>query len=71
MIIKMVTGQSIADVALQYCGSVEYVFDVAELNGVAIDYVAERELQLLVPDVDNMIKTRLNRRGVVICTGRE
>lgn len=75
MIVKVTAGQSIADVALQHCGSVDYVFEIAGLNSavpnMSIDYVAQGEMELLVPEVENLTKKKLRQKGVIICTGRD
>jgi hypothetical protein len=51
MIIQRLKYQSLFDIAIQYCGSIEAVFDIARLN--AIDVTNDRQTELLIPYVYN------------------
>lgn len=48
--IKIQEGQTLVDIAMQYCGDALAVFDVAELNGIGITDEPEIGQILFVPD---------------------
>ncbi|MEO0337578.1 MAG: LysM domain-containing protein [Bacteroidota bacterium] len=43
--------QSVFDIALQYLGSAEMAFKIAELNGIAVSDELQVGQQLIIPDV--------------------
>ena len=45
--------QSIADIALQYCGDVEAVFRISELNDISVPESLSVGMELIIPDVIN------------------
>lgn len=69
MTVKVVAGQSLPDVALQFCGDVDRVVEIAELNGLAVDFVASSSMELVVPDVRNAMRSRIEASGAEFCTG--
>lgn len=69
MIVEVKVGQSLVDVALQFCGDVDRVVEIAELNGLDVDFVAMSSMELLVPDVKNAMKSRIEASGAEFCTG--
>lgn len=69
MIVEVKAGQSLVDVALQFCGDVDRVVEIAELNGLEVDYVAESSMELVVPDVRNAMRSRIEASGAEFCTG--
>lgn len=69
MTVKVVAGQSLPDVALQFCGDVDRVVEIAELNGLPVDFVASSSMELIVPDVRNAVKSRIEASGAEFCTG--
>ena len=72
MIVKAYKGQSIADVAVMYCGSVEVVFDIVEANRIAtggvIDWVFEHNQDIVVPEVSNAVVRQLKTEDAIVCT---
>lgn len=72
MIVKAYKGQSIADVAVMYCGSVEAVFDIVEANRIAtagvIDWVFEHNQDIVVPEVSNAVVRQLKTEDAIVCT---
>lgn len=69
MIVEVKAGQSLVDVALQFCGDVDRVVEIAELNGLVVDFVATSSMELVVPDVKNAMKSRIEASGAEFCTG--
>lgn len=69
MTVKVVSGQSLVDVALQFCGDVDRAVEIAELNGLPVDYVASSSMELVVPDVRNAMRSRIEASGAEFCTG--
>lgn len=69
MIVEVKAGQSLVDVALQFCGDVDRVVEIAELNGLDVDFVAMSSMELVVPDVKNAMKSRIEASGAEFCTG--
>ena len=59
-IIKVGEGQTLIDIAMQYCGDALRVFDVADLNGLQITDDLEPGSELKVPDA------AIEKRAVVI-----
>ena len=53
--IQVLEGQSMFDIALQACGSVEAVFGIAQLNGLAITDALAPGQELLVPGPVNKL----------------
>jgi hypothetical protein len=69
MIVEVKAGQSLVDVALQFCGDVDRVVEIAELNGLAVDFVASSSMEMVVPDVRNVMRSRIEAPGAEFCTG--
>ncbi len=69
MIVEVSRGMSLIDVALQFCGDVDKVVEIAELNDIAVDCVAKGNEEWLVPDEKNVIAERIKSSGAVFCTG--
>lgn len=69
MTVKVVSGQSLPDVALQFCGDIDKVVEIAELNGLPLDFVASSSMELVVPDVRNVMVERIKNSEAVFCTG--
>ena len=69
MIVEVKADQSLVDVALQFCGDVDRVVEIAELNGLDVDFVAMSSMELVVPDVKNAMKSRIEASGAEFCTG--
>jgi len=63
-------GQSIFDIAIQHCGSVDASYAIAKLNNLTLDATLLPGQALLVPEVtDRRVVDELRRRGVVPGTG--
>jgi hypothetical protein len=71
MIVEVKAGQSLVDVALQFCGDIDRVVEIAELNGLVVDYVASSSMELVVPDVQNVMRSRIEASGAKFCTGEQ
>lgn len=71
MTVKVVSGQSLPDVALQFCGDIDKVVEIAELNGLPVDFVASASMELVVPDVWNAMRSRIEASGAEFCTGEQ
>lgn len=69
MIVEIKAGQSLVDVSLQFCGDVDSVVEIAELNGLVVDFVASSYKELVVPDVRNVMRSRIEASGAEFCTG--
>jgi hypothetical protein len=69
MIVEVKAGQSLVDIALQFCGDVDRVVEIAELNGLVVDFVASASMELVVPDVRNVMRSRIEASGAEFCTG--
>lgn len=69
MIVEVKAGQSLPDVALQFCGDVDRAVEIAELNGLPVDFVASASMELVVPDVRNAMRSRIEASGAEFCTG--
>lgn len=69
MIVEVKAGQSLVDVALQFCGDVDRFVEIAELNGLEVDFVASASIELVVPDVRNVMRSRIEASGAEFCTG--
>jgi hypothetical protein len=50
--IKVQAGQSLFDIAVQYLGDVERVFEIADINGLMTTNEVEPGTWLVVPDLD-------------------
>jgi len=60
------SGQSIFDIAIQHCGSVDAAYDVAVLNSLPLDAILMPGQTLLIPKVtDKRVVDEFERRGVV------
>ncbi|WP_367867903.1 hypothetical protein [Pedobacter sp. WC2423] len=46
-------GQSLLDVALQHCGDVSVIFDIAVLNGVSVTEKLKPGTVLILPEVSD------------------
>lgn len=69
MIVEVKAGQSLVDVALQFCGDMDRVVEIAELNGLDVDFVATSSIEMVVSDVRNVMKSRIEASGAEFCTG--
>lgn len=69
MIVEVKAGQSLVDVALQFCGDIDRVVEIAELNDLGVDFVATSSMELVVPDVRNVMRSRIEASGAEFCTG--
>ena len=67
--ITILPGQSLLDIALQYCGSPDFAPDIATANDVPLDHVADIPATLLLPDPSNAIPTHLRNHACQPCTG--
>lgn len=64
------SGQSIFDIAIQHCGSVDAAYDVAVLNSLPLDAILMPGQTLLIPKVtDKRVVDEFERRGEVPGTG--
>jgi hypothetical protein len=67
---KIKTGQSLFDIAIQHCGSAEAAFDLAVLNGVSLTDDISAGIELELPPVVN--KNTVNyyaNKSISPCTG--
>lgn len=69
MIVEIKAGQSLVDVALQFCGDIDRVVEIAELNGLDVAFVATSSMELVVPDIRNAMRSRIEASGAEFCTG--
>lgn len=71
--IKVKDGQTLADVALQYGGSVETMFEIASANGLSVTDEPADGAELRVPGqlsgADESVVRRYALRGVEPATG--
>ena len=71
--ITILPGQSLLDIALQYCGSPDLAPDIVTANKdnvpLTLDYVADKPVTLKVPDPSNAIPTHLRNHACQPCTG--
>lgn len=64
------SGQSVFDIAIQHCGSVDAAYDVAVLNSLPLDAELLPGQTLLIPEVtDKRVVDECRRKGVVPGTG--
>lgn len=71
MKIKVLQNQTLFDIAIQYYGKTEAVFDIALLNNIGITDVLYAGLELLLPDIDYGFKevvTYLKNEKVIPAT---
>jgi hypothetical protein len=61
--ITVYPGQTLADIALRYCGQLEAAFTIAHLNDVGITVPLEAGQQLTVPEPDDPRTVQLLERG--------
>lgn len=61
-------GQTIADLSLQHCGTIEQMFDMAELNDLSITDVPHPGKPLLKTDVTSYVATAYKDNGIVPAT---
>lgn len=67
--ITALQGQSIFDIAIQYCGSVDASYAIAKANGLTLDATLLPGQIVLVPEViDRRIVEELRRRGVGVAS---
>lgn len=63
-------GQCLADIAIQHCGDMTAIFEIAELNGLEITALVEPGSQLEVPDpYDPALVKYLAERNHIPATG--
>lgn len=68
--ITLLQGQSLFDIALQHCGSMEAAFDIAALNDIAVtDNPAGMALQLPAP-IDTMVVTYYKNNDIKPATAQ-
>ena len=59
-------GQCPPDIALQYCGSLEWLMDICALNGISPSAGLAPGTRLHVPDTASPVLTYLRKKGVVV-----
>ena len=59
-------GQCLADIALQYCGSMSYLMDICTANGLNPDTQLTPGASLEVPVVTSPVLNYLRKKGIVI-----
>lgn len=65
--VAVIGGQSIFDIAIQHCGSVDASYAIAKANGLTLDATLLPGQALLVPEVtDRRVVEELRRRGVSV-----
>lgn len=65
--VTVIQGQSIFDIAVQHCGSVDAAYPIARLNGLPLDATLLAGQALLVPELtDRRVVEELKRRGVSV-----
>lgn len=62
---------SVIDVALQWCGSVDYAAEVAEINSLPVDWVFGADTDVLVPEVNSQAVKKIGNSGAVFCTNKD
>ena len=62
---------SLLDVALQWCGSVDYAAEVAELNALPVDWVFSADAEVVVPEVNSQTAKKISNSGAVFCTNKD
>lgn len=60
MTIIVLHNQSLADVALQYCGTMESIFTIALLNGISVTATLEPGQEIHIPNIDYGYKEVIN-----------
>jgi hypothetical protein len=68
MKIKVVDGQSIYDIALQWAGSVEAVVEIAEANHMSLDDSLQAGRELEIPRVHNKKLAAYYKQNNIIIT---
>lgn len=68
MIVEVLPGMTLADVALRWYGDAECVMDVARINGLMLDWVAKEKGVLNVAEVRNRVTRSYEVMETVICT---
>lgn len=59
MIIKTVChGQTLFDIALQYCGGIDAAFEIAAINGLSISDTLSVGMLLRIPEQQNLKTAR-------------
>ncbi len=70
--VRVHDGQSLFDVAIQTCGSIEAAFDIATLNGRSLTDILPPGLELAVPEAVNKdIANYYANRNITPATGTE
>jgi len=68
--VRVSFNQSLFDISIQECGSIEAVFDLADLNGLEITATLEPGQLLKIPAVKNMpVVDFYKTRGLMPATG--
>lgn len=49
--IRVAAGQNIGDIAVQYCGTHQAIFEIARLNGMSVTDEVSAGTEIVVPDV--------------------
>jgi hypothetical protein len=70
--VTVYVGQTLFDVAIQNCGSVEAAFAIAANNNIPLDYiVSENEIMLIPPPYNKTIVNYFHYNKIKPCTGVE
>lgn len=65
MKVKVLDGQSLFDIAIQHCGDVQAVYDIAVLNNMSITDDVELGKYLIVPEsFDKDISTYMKQKNI-------
>ena len=71
MRVRVSRCMSVIDVAMQWCGSVDYAAEVAELNALPVDWVFEADDEVVVPEVNSQTAKKISNSGAVFCTNKD
>lgn len=61
-----VLGQTLFDIALQECGSIDAAFEIASLNDVSISDIPASGMSLNIPEVKNMKTVKYYKNNGII-----
>ena len=59
------------DVALLWCGRVDYAAEVAELNSLPVDWVFATDAEVVVPEVNSQASKKISNSGAEFCTNKD
>ena len=71
MRVRVSRCMSVIDVALQWCGSVDYAAEVAELNDLPVDWVFAADAEVVLPEVNSQAAKKISNSGAVFCTNKD